>query len=173
MMGQIKAKTIFAVVVGLYFLKCAYDPSQWHFLDGVNLIIHEAGHVVFMPFGEFVMIAGGSAFQVIVPLTFCGYFLYHRQYFEAALTSFWAGESILNVSVYARDAVTMQLPLLGGSDSLHDWNYLLGRMDLLGSTTGIAGLIRLVGTLVIVAGFAGAIYFSISRRPEARWERPA
>jgi len=45
MMGQIKAKTFFAVVVGLYFLKCAYDPSQWHFLDGVNLIIHEARHV--------------------------------------------------------------------------------------------------------------------------------
>src|SRR2546423_15574618 len=105
-----------AGLAGLFFLWCAWDPAQWHLIDGVNLIIHEAGHVVFMPFGEFVMIAGGSGFQVIVPVVFCAYFVYQRQYFAASVTSFWIGESILNVSVYAQDAVAMQLPLLGGPD---------------------------------------------------------
>ncbi len=72
-------KTVIAVIAGLYFLWCAYDPYQWHLIDGVNLVIHEAGHIIFMPFGEFMMIAGGSLFQVIMPAAFAGYFFYHKQ----------------------------------------------------------------------------------------------
>ncbi|MFZ2256380.1 MAG: hypothetical protein WAW59_07155 [Patescibacteria group bacterium] len=32
-----------------------------------NLIFHEAGHVIFMPFGELLAILGGSLMQLIVP----------------------------------------------------------------------------------------------------------
>src|SRR5204862_6430498 len=88
-------------IASAYFLWCAYDPFQWHLIDGVNLVIHEAGHIVFRPFGEFMMIAGGSLFQVIMPALFVGYFCYQRQFYSAALVLFWVGESILNVSVYA------------------------------------------------------------------------
>ena len=73
---------------------------------------------------------------------------------------FWVGESILNVSVYAGDAVALQLPLLGGQDSIHDWNYLLTSLNLLSSTVLIGGVIRLVGTLVIVSAAVGSIRFS-------------
>jgi hypothetical protein len=155
-----------ALIVGLYFLWCAYKPDEWHFLDNVNLVIHEAGHIVFMPFGEFVMIAGGSLFQVIVPLVFCGYFFWRGQYYAGCLTAFWPGESILNVSVYARDAVEMQLPLLGGQDSIHDWNYMLDRLGMLGSTATIAGLIRFAGALTIIAALVGAIYFALADADE-------
>jgi hypothetical protein len=37
------------------------------FIHGPNLIFHEAGHVVLMPFGEFMTILGGSLMQLIVP----------------------------------------------------------------------------------------------------------
>jgi len=37
-------------------------------LHGVNLIFHEAGHVVFRPFGRFMTILGGSLLQILVPL---------------------------------------------------------------------------------------------------------
>jgi len=53
-------------MAAVYFGWCAFDPYQWHFIDGVNLLIHEAGHIIFMPFGEFISIAGGSLFQLIV-----------------------------------------------------------------------------------------------------------
>jgi hypothetical protein len=159
---KISAKTVLAGIAGLYFLWCAYDPQQWHLIDGVSLVIHEAGHVVFTPFGEFVMIAGGSLFQVIVPAVFAGYFFYNRQPYSGALVLFWVGESLLNVSVYAGDAVVRQLPLLGGQDSMHDWAYLLEETGLIGSTRQIAGVIRLAGTLVIVGGLILAILDSIS-----------
>ena len=165
-----------ALLTGVYFLWCAYDPPQWHLIDGVNLIIHEAGHIVFMPFGEFIMIAGGSLFQVLVPAAFAGYFFYYQQPYSAALVLFWVGESLLNVSVYAGDAVAMQLPLLGGQDTIHDWNYLLDRLGWLSATPEVAGAIRLAGTLTIIT----AIYLAIKnsrrdlRSPAAqrRWGSP-
>jgi len=149
-----------AAVAGLYFLWCAYDPSQWHLLDGVNLLIHEAGHVVFRPFGEFMMIAGGSLFQIIVPALFVGYFIFQQQFFSAALVLFWVGESVINVSVYAADSVAMQLPLLGGPDTIHDWNYLLSRLNLLAHTAQIAGAIRLFGTLLIILAICACVRFA-------------
>jgi hypothetical protein len=123
----------------------------------VNLLIHEAGHLVFTPFGQFMTIAGGSLFQVILPAIFVGYFYWNDQPYSAALVMFWVGESILNVSVYAADSIAMRLPLLGGPDSTHDWNYMLSHLGLMASTTKIASMIRMAGTLVIVA----ALYLAL------------
>jgi hypothetical protein len=153
-------KLTVCAIAGVYFLWCAYDPYQWHLIDGVNLVIHEAGHLVFRPLGEFMMVAGGSLFQVIMPGLFVGYFSYQRKFYSAALVLFWVGESILNVSVYAGDSIALQLPLLGGQDSFHDWNYLLSAMTLLPQTAKVAGTIRLLGTLVILLAAAGAYKFA-------------
>ena len=107
-----------------------------------------------------MMIAGGSLFQVIMPALFVGYFIYQRQLYSAALVLFWVGQSILNVSVYAGDSLRLQLPLLGGQDSIHDWNYMLSSLGLLSSTAKIAGAIRGMGTIVILTAAAGAFVFA-------------
>jgi len=36
------AKQIVAGLTSAYFLWCAYDPWQWHLIDGVNVVIHES-----------------------------------------------------------------------------------------------------------------------------------
>jgi hypothetical protein len=156
-------KLIFAALVSAYFLWCAYDPYQWHLIDGVNLLIHEAGHIIFRPFGEFMMIAGGSLFQVIMPALFVGYFWYHEKYYSAAMVLFWVGESVLNVSVYAGDSLALQLPLLGGEDTVHDWNYMLSASNLLQSTKTIAGVIRALGTVTIFLACFGVFKFATKR----------
>ena len=143
---------LFTLMIGSYFLWCAWDPYQWHLIDGANLLIHEAGHFIFKPFGEYLMIAGGSLLQVIMPALFVFYFYRNEKPYSAALVMLWVGESLLNVSVYAGDAIKMQLPLLGGQDSVHDWNYLLDRAGLLAATRKVEVLIRLGGTLVILGG---------------------
>jgi hypothetical protein len=160
--GASRFKLVVAVVASLYFFWCAYDPYQWHLIDGVNLVIHEAGHLIFSPLGEFMMIAGGSLFQVIMPALFVGYFAYHSKFYSAALVLFWVGESILNVSVYAGDSLVLQLPLLGGEDSMHDWNYMLTSLNLLQATAKIAGVIRLLGTIVIVLASVGSFKLAAS-----------
>lgn len=150
-------KTIIALVAGCYFFWAAFNPADWRFVDNFNLVIHEAGHLLFIPFGQFMTIAGGSLFQVIVPAVFAAYFYYNEKPFSCALVLFLAGESLLNVSVYAGDAVSMQLPLLGGDDSIHDWNWMLDRLSLLNHTREIAGAIRALGTLTIILAAAWSL----------------
>jgi hypothetical protein len=162
-------RLIFAGLLSLYFLWIAYDPMQGSFLDNVDLPIHETGHLISRPFGEFLMVAGGSLFQVILPVVFLGYFLWRKQYYAAAIVGLWVGQSILNVWVYAADAVRMQLVLTSGftgsEGSFHDWNYMLERTGLLNSTNKVAGLIRFVGTLTILASGAAAVYFALRSEP--------
>lgn len=158
-------KLIFAIAATLYVLWIAYDPMQGSFLDNVDLPIHETGHLLFRPFGEFMMVAGGSLFQVIFPIVFVGYFIWQRSFYSAAIVALWVGQSILNVWVYASDAVVMQLVLTSGftgsEGSFHDWNYLLTHFGLLDSVKGVAKVIRFTGTVTIVAAGAMAIYFSL------------
>jgi hypothetical protein len=158
--GQ-KARITIAILAGAYFLWAAMHPDQWKMIDGVNLVIHEAGHLFFKPLGEFMMIAGGSLIQVIVPIIFAGYFYYKQNHFSCALVLFWLGASLLNVSVYAADSVLMQLPLLGGENSIHDWNYMLDELGLLWHTGKIAGAIRALGTLTIVFALGWAIFTTL------------
>lgn len=153
-----KLKLGVAAAAAAYFLWAAAHPDSWRLIDGVNLVIHEAGHLVFRPFGEFLSIAGGSLFQVIVPTVFAGYFYFNRKPYSCALVLFWAGESLLNVSVYAADSVAMQLPLLGGDNSIHDWNYMLDHLGLLRQTASIALFIRALGTVVIIFAAVRAIH---------------
>ena len=110
-------KLVFAIIATLYFLTIAYDPMRdgiWNFLSLVDLPIHETGHLIFRLFGEFMMIAGGSIFQVLFTAVFVGYFVWHEKPFSAAIVLFWVGQSILNVWVYAADAVVQQLVLTSG-----------------------------------------------------------
>ncbi len=158
-------KLIFAILLSLYFLSIAYAPHQGSFLDLVDLPIHETGHLLFRPFGEFMMVAGGSLFQIIVPAIFAGYFVWNKKYYSSAIVLFWVGQSVLNVFVYASDAVSMQIVLTSGltgsEGSFHDWNYLLTGTGLINSTKTVAGLIRFLGTLTIIAAGILSIYYSI------------
>ena len=157
-------KLVFSALLSVYFLWIAYDPMQGSFLDNVDLAIHETGHLLFRILGEFMGIAGGSLFQVIVPAVFVGYFLWQESYYSAAIVLLWVGQSILNVWVYAADAVVMQLVLTSGftgsEGSFHDWNYLLTSTGLINYTKTVAGLIRFAGTVTILAAVALSVYLS-------------
>lgn len=162
-------KLIFASLASLYFLWIAYDPMQGSFLDLVDLPIHEAGHLFFRILGEFMGIAGGSLFQVIVPLVFAGYFVWRQRYYSAAIVMLWVGQSILNVWVYAADAQVMQLVLLSGftgsEGSFHDWNWMLTELGLIDATKTVAKVIRFIGTITVIIGAAAAVIYSFIPPP--------
>lgn len=163
-MERDKTKIVIAALFTIYFLWCAFDPGTAYFMHLVYLPLHEAGHLFFRVFGEFTGVAGGSLLQVIVPVVFFAYFIYHQKPFSASIVLFWVGLSVLDVYVYAADAVVMQLPLLSGltgaEGGFHDWNYLLTETGLLGSTKLIAKMLRFTGTLLIVAAAIGSFVYA-------------
>jgi hypothetical protein len=85
------ARAVFVVAVAVYALARLSKPDWWDLLDDVTLAVHEAGHLVFAPFGETMGILGGSLFQAIVPAAFVVYFFWHRQRYAGAITMSWVG----------------------------------------------------------------------------------
>jgi hypothetical protein len=120
------------------------------FIHGVNLVFHEAGHVIFGFFGEFVAALGGSLNQVLIPLIATIAFLRTRQRASAAVTLFWTGQSITDVAIYAADGRVRALPLLA-EGLIHDWSYILGRLGLLGWAETVGRLLFAAGVLTMLA----------------------
>jgi hypothetical protein len=116
----------------------------------VDLVFHEAGHVIFGIFGVFMSTLGGSLNQVLVPAVCTGYFLWHGQAAAAAVTLFWAGESLVDVAVYVADGRDMKLPLLA-EGLTHDWNWILSELSLRNQAEPIGRVVFALGGLVMLA----------------------
>ena len=54
---------------------CIFGPKRGWIIQAVNLRVHETGHFVFAPFGEFMAAAGSTLAQLIMPCMFLVYFL--------------------------------------------------------------------------------------------------
>ena len=139
-------------LVCVYFCYYAMTYTEWHFIDNANLIFHEAGHTIFALFGTFIAIAAGSGVQIVLPLLIASYFYFTKQYLSGDLSLLWVGQNFLNVSVYAGDAQTMRLDLLGGEAAIHDWNYLLTTTGLIEHTTIVAEILHATGLLFLLVG---------------------
>lgn len=135
----------------------AQDPMMM-FLHNINLIIHEAGHPIFGILGQFMGLFGGSLMQVLVPGVIAGYFLIKRQNYAWAIALWWTGQSILDVSLYIKDAQERALPLLGGEAVLHDWHFLLLKMHLLPYDDVIAGIVFSIGIVVYLVAIPFGAY---------------
>jgi hypothetical protein len=145
------------------FARTPLDASAMDsFLHLPNLVFHEAGHMIFMPFGRFLTVLGGSLFQVLVPVICAGAFLrQHGNRFAAAVCTWWAGQNLVDVAPYIADARALQLPLLGGATGAevegHDWEYLLTTLGWLHRDLTLGRGTHLAGTILMVAALAWAI----------------
>jgi hypothetical protein len=120
------------------------------FIHGIDLVFHEAGHVIFGFFGEFLAVLGGSVTQVLMPVIATAAFLRTRQWSSAAVTLFWTGQALTDVAIYAADGRAQAMPLLA-EGLIHDWNYILGRLGLLQSAETIGRAIFGLGALTMLA----------------------
>ncbi|MFC1575724.1 hypothetical protein ACFL5A_03660, partial [Gemmatimonadota bacterium] len=123
------------------------DPGYNSLFDGLNLVIHEAGHLAFSWFGEWIGVAGGTLFQLAAPVA--AGILFHRQrdYFAVAVALFWLGTNLVDVGIYVADARAQLLPLVSptSGDPLHDWYYLLAHAGLLRHDQALGGAFRALG----------------------------
>lgn len=152
---------VFAVLAlwGLVFIVTPMETnyvgsSFWH---RVNLVFHEAGHLVFAPFGSFMKVLGGTLMQVLVPVLCTGAFLWHRNPFAASISLWWTAQNFMDAAPYINDARAQNLMLLGGvtgreAPGYHDWQNLLGRLGWLEHDHAIAAAFYGFGIVVMLGG---------------------
>jgi hypothetical protein len=157
----IVGKAAFMLLLAAYGIRLIFTPivafpstSVW--LHAVNLVFHEAGHVLFMPFGRFLQVLGGSLGQLLVPAVVIGAFLRRHDTYGAAVGTWWLGESLLDLAPYINDARAGQLMLLGGVtgsevEDYHDWELLLTKLSMLPYDHALARMAHTTGTLLMLS----------------------
>ncbi len=163
------------VVLALWTLRLvtyslAEGAINQSFMHSIVLPLHEAGHMFFIPFGEFLTIAGGSLFQIALPFGIAAAFLIkNRDPFGAAICCWWAAMSLVDVAPYIYDALQPQLILLTGQtgeDGPHDWIYLFESIGGLRHAQRWGRFAHIVGTLsgVLALGWAAAVVWLAHQR---------
>jgi hypothetical protein len=133
------------------------------FLHLISVPFHEAGHILFAPFGDLMTSLGGSLAQVIVPVICAVAFLTTSPNpFGAAVMTWWTGQSLMDVALYINDARSLQLVLLGGQTGAevegHDWEFILTAAGLLHRDHQIAGAVHFAGAAMMVSALVwGAV----------------
>jgi hypothetical protein len=140
-----------AAAFALYCAWFANSGEGWvHVLDGANLAFHEAGHPIFgLLLGPRIMVYGGTLGQLAFPLVVIGSFWARRETASFAIGLLWLAENLWNIARYMADARTRVLPLVGGGE--HDWTEILTRWGALQLDTTLAGIVRLVAWLGVLA----------------------
>ncbi len=120
--------------------------------------IHEFGHIVFMPFGEFMHNLGGTLFQVLLPLIFGGILIVkNRDPFAASVMLWWAAVAVIDAAPYVYDAYKPQHILLSGrtgDDGSHDFVDVLGDLGLLNNAQPIGYGVRVFGVGMLAVALA-------------------
>ncbi len=125
---------IFLIFYSLKFFSFWINKEVMNnYIHWANLIFHEAGHFIFLPFGKFITILWWSIFQCLVPIIVIWVFLF-REYnpFWASIWLWWLWENLTDIALYIYDASERSLPLIGWlSKESHDWWNLLTMTGLL------------------------------------------
>jgi hypothetical protein len=155
--GRLAALAVVAVWGTAVLLSRMTDPPV--LLHLTVILFHEGGHVVFMPFGEALRVAGGTLGQLLIPFA-CAVSLQRRgDNFGAAICLAWMAMSLMDASVYAYDAFDPVLPLIGGgtgADRFHDFIFLFERYDQLDHARGWARAMKALAALGLYASLAWA-----------------
>jgi len=125
------------------------------YLDGVNLLFHEAGHMLLLLAPEFLTVLAGTALQLIIPTVCMLHFLGREEPVGALAMFWWLGENLIDVAAYIGDARAQVLPLFGGGG--HDWHYLLSTFGLLPYDTAIASVVYFIGAAMMFGSIGGIL----------------
>jgi hypothetical protein len=174
--AAVVGRAILWVILAWLFLRfathsIASNYAGHSFLHLVNLVFHEAGHVLFAVFPRFLTVLGGSATQLLVPMAVLIAFWRRRDFFAASVGLWWAGQNLVDLAPYINDARALQLVLLGGRTGAevegHDWEYLLTALGLLERDVALGRGAFFLGALLMGASLAWGAAVLWRKRREA------
>jgi hypothetical protein len=147
------ALSAWLVFYGGFLIYAFTQHGAFLFIDSANLVVHEAGHLLFGWFGPTLGVWGGTLLQWLVPLLLAGYFFVRRQTTAFAFCLFFFSENWLYTATYMADAQAMTLPLVTVGDpefTEHDWNAIFYSLGVLRHDAAIAKAVRSLGWVGMV-----------------------
>lgn len=116
-----------------------YMEILWHMWLGT----HEVWHIIFGIFWhQFIWVAWWTIMQLMVAILFIYAFARQKEFLGVAAWLWYLWINFFYISMYAGDAMKLQLPLLSFSwdieSSIHDRNYMLFELGVLEHTDQIA-----------------------------------
>ena len=150
---------ILILIWGWLFLTSSIESNYVgeSFMHMVNLPFHEAGHIIFKPFGVFITSLGGTLGQLLMPLVcMCVLLIRTRDPFGASVSFWWFGQNFLDIAPYINDARAGQLLLIGGNFGhsspygFHDWEFILTESGFLQYDHLLAKTSFIIGALIIL-----------------------
>jgi hypothetical protein len=155
-----RAALVFGLAIWTFqFARTPLSPDAMDsFLHLPDLVFHEAGHVIFSPFGQFMTVLGGSLLQVLIPIIAAVAFFRQEQLFNVAIMGWWAGQNLVDLAPYIADARSLSLVLLGGRTGAevegHDWEFILTQLGMthldqgIGTAAHALGIVIMIGALI-------------------------
>jgi hypothetical protein len=136
------------------------DPLYNSLFGGINLGIHEAGHLALMWAPQFITAFGGTLFQCAAPIVAAFLFLRQPDYFAIPICGAWLSTNLYGVATYMADARALELPLVsvGGGEVDHDWNYMLDALGIITWDTRLAFLVRALAFLSMWGSLAAGAW---------------
>ena len=146
---------------GWILLQHLSDPTYGSVFSGLNLAIHEGGHLFFMWFGvDFLTVAAGTLVQCVCPVFAAIMFYRQRDVFAVTVAIFWLGTNFVGIAPYAADARSQLLPLVSPFQGApqHDWNYLLRQLGLLQLDAQVGRMFHDLGLLTMAIGIGAGTW---------------
>lgn len=138
------------------------DAEYTSLFGGINLGVHEMGHIVFGWAPMFIAVAAGTLFQLVAPIVSGYLFLRQPDYFALPVCGAWLSTNLYYVAAYMADARALKLPLVTigpeGGEVEHDWNYMLSALGLLDWDTRLAVLVRFLAFLWMWGSIAAGVW---------------
>jgi hypothetical protein len=139
---------------GLFLIYALTARSGGLLIDLVFVPIHEGGHLLFGWVGQWPGVLGGTFLQLFVPAALATYFVFQRQATGAVFCVFFFFENFLGIATYMADSLAQQgnyVTIGEGGDAIHDWFFIFSNLGLLDHFMFIAGVVRALGWLGMLA----------------------
>jgi hypothetical protein len=159
------------VFYGLFLLYALHARGGFLFIDHVNLVVHEGGHLLFRWFGSTLALWGGTLLELMVPLALAIYFTFQRQTTATAFASFFFFENFLYIATYMADARSQGLALVTVGDAElggHDWFRIFSSLGLLQYDRVFGGIVRVLGWLGMLGTVGWLIHRAKTSPPETQ-----
>lgn len=141
--------------LAVYAIAMLASPDAAILIDAFNQPVHEAGHVLFSPFGTEAQLLGGTFLQLFLPLLLGAWFTVHKNEYAASVAAWWVGQSFTTIGLTMAHSSATLLPLPGAD---RDWSILFAEWGVAGQALQYGQLAHGFGFLImLVATYWGLI----------------